>query len=67
MPCYARTLLQPFIVFKEVNGVLIEILSGVVVSHDGLRVPVLAHHLHLPIGKPRVERPRNSRPAQVVW
>ena len=30
-----------------------EILPAVVVPHHRLRVPVLRHHLHLPVGEPR--------------
>jgi len=43
------TLLRLFIIFQEVDGVLVEILPTVVVAHNGLWVFVLTHHLHLPV------------------
>src|SRR5215207_4930481 len=54
------------IIPQEVDGVLLQILPPVVVAHDGLRVPVLTHHLHLPVREPRLQRARDGRPPQVV-
>jgi hypothetical protein len=60
-----KTLLL-FLVLQEVDGVLLHVLPPVVVAHDGLRVAVLTHHLHLPVGHPRVQRLGDGGPAQVV-
>ena len=49
----------------EVMGGLLQ-LTAVIVAHDGLRVPVLRHHLHLTVGKPAVKRPRDGCPPEVV-
>ena len=43
----------PLFVAEEVDGVLLHVLPPVVVAHHGLRVPVLTHHLHLPVGEAR--------------
>jgi len=54
------------IIPEEVDGVLVEVLPPVVIAHHGLRVLVLRHHLHLPVGEPRLQRPRDGRPPEVV-
>ena len=65
--CRSRSPLPSFILIaEEVDGVLVEVLAPVVVPHHGLRVFVLRHHLHLPVGQAGVERPGDGSPPQVV-
>ncbi len=51
---YYPNALSLLLVLKEVDGVLLHVLPPVVVAHDGLRVLVLRHHLHLPVSEARV-------------
>ena len=55
-----------FLVAEKVHRVLLQVLPPVVVAHNGLRVLVLTHHLHLPVSQARIKRPRDGRPPQVV-
>src|SRR5438045_452781 len=54
------------VVAEEVDGVLVQVLPPVVIAHDGLRVFVLTHHLHLPVCKAGLKRLGDSRPSEVV-
>jgi hypothetical protein len=42
------------IISKEVDSILIEILPLMIIPHDGLRVFMVTHHLHLPIALPHL-------------
>ncbi len=55
------------IILEEVDGILLHILPAVVVAHDGLRVPVLRHHLQLSVCQTTIERPSDGCPSEVVW
>lgn len=48
---------------KEIDGVLLDVLPPEVVAHDGLRIPMLRHHLHLPEAEAGLRRPDVGRPA----
>lgn len=53
-------------IIKKIYCILLQILPALVIAHYNLRVFVLRHHPHLPVCKPRLQRPSDGRPAQVM-
>jgi hypothetical protein len=52
---------------KEVNSILIQIASFVILSHDHPDVFVSGHALHLAIGEAQIERPGDGGAPQIAW
>jgi len=54
------------IIVKVIYRILLQVLPIVIIAHEVLRVFVAAHRLHLAVGEPLIEHPRDGHPPQVM-